>query len=111
MKLQIFDSNGTELNINDLLMIQDKRNDGLTFYTRLQVINGALYPLDKFCFDRIIKINELPGDCRHIPAKGTDPEYWMTPRAEIYLIESGKLEKWKHDSLFFESNSFYKVTE
>ena len=69
MKLKIFDTNGTELNIGDLVQIQEKRNDGLTFYSRVQVLNGQLYPFNKFAYDRIFKIDEIPADLEYLPDK------------------------------------------
>lgn len=111
MKLKIFDTNGTELNIGDLVQIQEKRNDGLTFYSRVQVLNGQLYPFNKFAYDRIFKIDEIPSECKHCQAneKENTPEYWMKKEVEVKLVEEGRLEKWRMDSVIFERNTFYEV--
>lgn len=111
MKLKIFDTNGLELNIGSFVEIQHSgNNDGLTFYTSVQVIEGQLYPFNKFRHDRILKINEIPSDCIHCLAKGNLPEYWIKRNVELKLIEEKRLEKWKIDSLSFERNSFYEVS-
>lgn len=39
MKLEIFDSVGVKLNVNDLVKIQHKRNDTLTFIGALTICN------------------------------------------------------------------------
>ena len=111
MKLQIFDSNSHEVQINDLVKIQHERNNTLTFYTRVQIIDGQIYPFNKFTFDRIIKVNSIPDGCNHAPAKNDFPEYWMHPKTELHLIEEKMLERWKWDALLFERNLFYKVSE
>ncbi len=121
MKVTLLDSEGAELQIGDLLLLQHKSNGymgsktvGLTFYTRLQFIGDKLYPLlDGFHFDRIIKIDSLPdiSDLKHAEAKDGFPEYWMHPRAEMYLIEEGKLDKWKMDVLIMSYNNFIKLSE
>ena len=111
MKLQIFDTNNTELKIGDLVKIQHERNNTLTFYTRVQIIKGQIFPFNNFVFDRIIKIDSIPDDCKHAPAKNNFPEYWMHPKQELILIEEKRLDKWKWDSLMFEHNSFYQVSE
>jgi len=119
MKVTLLDSEGTELQIGDLLQLQHKSNGymggtthGLTFYTRLQFIGDILYPLlNGFHFDRIIKVDTLPDieDLKHCEAKNGQPEYWMHPKVEMHLIEEGKLDKWKMDNLMFSYNSFIKL--
>ena len=111
MKLKIFDTNRAELNIGDIVQVQEKRNDGLTFYTRVQIINGQLYPFNRFAYDRVFKVDEVPSDCKHCQAneKENMPEYWMRNEVEVKLVEEGRLEKWRMDSVFFDRNSFYEV--
>ncbi len=121
MKITLLDSEGTELQLGDLLLLQHKSNGnlymgdkryGLTFYTRLQFIGDKLYPLfNGFNFDRVVKIDSLPDidDLRHAEAKNDIPEYWMHPKAEMHLIEEGKLDKWKMDNLMMSYNSFIKL--
>lgn len=111
MKLRVFDSTNQELQLNDLVMIQDKRNGGLTFYSRVQLINKTLFPFNKFAFDRIVKIDAIPKGCKHVEAKNGMPEYWMNPKAELYLIETNQLEKWRMNVLMFERNSFIQIEE
>jgi len=110
MKLQIFDTEGTELLINDLVQIQSKRNNTLTFYAKVQIINGQLYPFNMFSYDRIIKVKEIPQDCKHVEEKNGLTEYWMNPKIELKEIEEGRRDKWRMDNLTFENNQFYKVT-
>lgn len=109
MNIDFFDSIGQKLNLGDLLKVQTKMNLGLTFYVKLQFSNGNLVPLSKFAFDRIIKIDKLPEDAIECSTK--DFIYWMHPKTEIYLIDHNILEKWKMDTLYFEHNSFYKISE
>ncbi len=111
MKIRIFDTNGTELKIGDLVQIQDKRNDGLTFYSTVQIINGQIYPFNKFVYDRIIKIDEIPSECNHCKAneKENSPEYWIKKNVEVKIIEEGRLDKWRMDCVLFDRNSFYEV--
>jgi hypothetical protein len=111
MKLKIFDTNREELNIGDIVQVQEKRNCGLTFYTRVQIINGQLYPFNRFAYDRVFKVDEVPSDCKHCQAneKENMPEYWMRNEVEVKLVEEGRLEKWRMDSVFFDRNSFYEV--
>jgi len=109
MRLTIFDSEGTPLKVGDLVMIQEKRNDGLTFFSRIAIKCGRISPLDKFAFDRIVKIDKIPDECRHVTETDETPEYWMHPNTELRLINDDRLEKWKMDRLFFEHNAFYKV--
>lgn len=113
MKIKIFDSIGNELNIGDLVQLQEERNGTLTFYTRIQVINGSLFPINKFCFDRMIKVDSIPSDCNHCEAKPENnfPEYWMHPKTELYLIENNHLNQWKMDKLMFDENLFMKIEE
>ena len=119
MKVTLLDSEGTELKIGDLLLLQHKSNGymgsqthGLTFYTRLQFIGDKLYPLfNGFHFDRVVRIDSLPEieDLRQKKKKNDFPEFWMHPKAEMHLIEEGKLDKWKMDNLMFSHNSFIKL--
>lgn len=119
MKVTLLDSEGTELQIGDLLMLQHKSNGymggsthGLTFYTRLQFIGDKLYPLfNGFYFDRVVKIDTLPesDELKYAEAKSDTPEYWMHPKIEMHLIEEGKLDKWKMDNLMMSYNSFIKL--
>jgi hypothetical protein len=121
MKVTLLDSEGTELQLGDLLLLQHKSNGymgstthGLTFYTRLQFIGDKLYPLfNGFHFDRIIKIDSLPDipELRHSEAKDEFPEFWMYPKAEMYLIQEEKLDKWRMDNLMMSNNSFIKLSE
>lgn len=112
MKLEIFDSVGVKLNVNDLVKIQHKRNGTLTFYTRVQIINGQIYPINKFSFDRIIKVDSIPDGCIHCKpnAERNFPEYWMTPNQELQLIKEEQLDKWNMYLVSFENNTFMKVT-
>lgn len=111
LKLKIFDSDGNQINIGDKLLIQSKRNDTLTFYATAQLINGQIFPFDQFVYDRIIKVDEIPTDCKYVPAKIEQgfPEYWMNPNVELHLIEKGKLDKWRLDTGVFNMNKFYKI--
>jgi hypothetical protein len=121
MKVTLLDSEGTELHLGDLLLLQDKSNGymsgkthGLTFYTRLQFIGDKLYPLfNGFRFDKIVKIDSLPDiyDLRHAEAKDGFPEFWMYPKAEMHLIEEGILDEWKMDNLMMSHNNFIKLSE
>lgn len=112
MKLEIFDSIGTKLEINDLVKIQHERNGTLTFYTRVQIINGQIYPINKFSFDRIIKVDSIPTDCKYCQAniENNFPEYWMHPAQELELIEKKRLDTWRMNVLSFENNHFMKVS-
>lgn len=110
MKLQIFDSIGIELFINDLVQIQSKRNGTLTFYAKVEIINGQLYPFNMFAYDRIVKVDKIPEDCKHAEAKNGLTEYWMNPRIELKEIEEGRRDEWRMNVLTFENNNFYKVT-
>lgn len=109
MKLTIFDSEGTPLKVGDILKLQEKRNGTLTFYSTVQIIDGQLYPFNKFCFDRAIKVDSIPEDCKKTEAKEDLPEFWMHPKTELYLIEQGKMERWRMDNLMFENNKFFRV--
>lgn len=113
LTIEIKDSLGNILSIGDKVMLQEKRNGNLTFYTTIQVVNGQLYPINKFCFDRIVKVDSIPEDARYAPAKAEEnmPEYWMHPNIELYLIEENKLNKWRLDVLLFEHNNFITVKE
>ena len=110
MNIQIFDAVGVELQTGDTVMIQEKRNEGLTFYAKVQLLDGALWPFNKFAYDRIVKVDTLPADVKHIPAKEKTPEYWMHPRTELHMIEKNALDKWRLDVLTFENNNFYKLS-
>lgn len=110
MKLQIFDALGIELFINDLVQIQSKRNNTLTFYAKVQIINGQLYPFNMFSYDRIVKVEKVPQDCKHIEEKNGLTEYWMNPKIELKEIEEGRRDAWRMNILTFENNKFYKVT-
>ena len=109
MQLQIFDSNGKQLSVGDLVMLQERRNGGLTFYTSVQLIDGQLSPFNKFCFDRAFFIDKIPADCRHTPATKDMPEYWMKNDLEAHLASEGRLEKWRMDVVTFQMNEFFKV--
>ena len=109
MELQIFDTNGIELNVGDLVAIQQQRNNNLTFYSRVQIIDGQLYPFNKFCYDRIVKIDQVPEGCTHAQQKGNFPEYWINKKQELIMIDEGKLEKWILDSIVFDRSSFFRV--
>jgi hypothetical protein len=113
MRLQIFDSNGTELKVGDKALMQQRTNEKLAFYATIQIIDGQLYPFNKFSYDRIIKVDKIPSDCSYSPAdiESGQPEYWMHPATELYLIENERLEKWRMDIVFFEHNNFFKVTQ
>lgn len=110
MKLQIFDTEGTELFINDLVKIQSKRNGTLTFYAKVEIINGQLYPFNMFSYDRILKVAEVPQDCKYVEAKNGLTAYWMNPRIELKEIEEGRRDAWRMNVLTFENNKFYKVS-
>lgn len=111
MKLQIFDSNGTELKVGDKVKLQEQRNGMLTFYTTIQVIDGQIFPLNKFCFDRMIKVDKIPTDCKYAQPdiERNFPEYWMHPKMELELIEKDRLDKWRMEICSFEHNSFFRV--
>lgn len=113
MEIKIFDSLNNELKPGDKVMLQAERNGTLTFYTTIQIINNQIFPLNKFYFDRMIKVDSIPNDCKYAPAKTENnfPEYWMHPKIELMLIKENRLNKWKHDVLYFENNSFYKIFE
>lgn len=110
MKLQIFDTEGAELFINDLVQIQSKRNGTLTFYAKVQIINNQLYPFNMFSYDRIVKIKEVPQDCKHVEKKDGLTEYWMHPKTELIEIEEGRRDTWRMNNLTFDNNKFYKVS-
>jgi hypothetical protein len=112
MKLEIFDSIGTKLEINDLVKIQHERNGTLTFYTRVQIINGQIYPINKFSFDRIIKVDSIPTDCKYCQPniENNFPEYWMHPSQELQLIKEKRLDTWRMNVLSFEYNHFMRVS-
>lgn len=120
MKLTILDSTGAQVNIGDLVQLQSKSNlhhgdktKGLTFWTRVKLIDGVIYPFNRgFSFDRIIKVDEIPeGEIHHAAENGDMPEYWMNPKTEMYLIENNILDRWRMDVLMFEYNNFFKVEE
>lgn len=111
MKIKIFDSNGIELTIGDKVKLQKQRNGKLTFYTTIQIIDGQIFPFNRFCFDRMIKVDVIPAGCKY---KGADietnsPEYWMHPDTELELIDKKKLDKWIMDVCSFEHNVFFEV--
>lgn len=110
--IKIKDSTGTQLNIGDTVMLQHKRNENLTFYTTIQVKDGQIYPINKFCFDRMIKVDSIPEDCKHAPATDTIAEYWINTKTELYLIDSNQLGKWLCNYIAFERlNDFFEVIE
>ena len=112
MKITLYDAVGNALEIGDLLHVQEKRNTGyLTFYVKLQIKNGSLYPFKGFSFDRVIKIDTLPNDVKHCEETEIFPEYWMHPKQELFCIEKGILEKWKYSAFLFEYNNFIKFSE
>lgn len=79
MKLQIFDSEGNEVKINDLVLIRSKRSPALGFYARVKVFRGRVFPFSNFAFDNIVKINEVPADAYHSAETDDFPEYWISP--------------------------------
>lgn len=111
MTIEVYDSEGTLLKVGDKVKIQEKRNNGLTFYTTVQVINGQLFPFNKFCFDRIVKVDLIPEGCSHSPQniENSFPEYWMHPNEELHLVEADRLSSWRDHALRFEYNPFFKV--
>jgi len=113
MILKLFDTLGQELQLNDIVKIQSERNKGLTFYTRIKIIKGQIYPLNSFTFDRIIKINEIPKDAVYHPLdiNNRTPEYWMHPHQELDDIKKDIVDTWRMKSLLFDWNPFYKVYE
>lgn len=102
IELQIFDSAGVELKVGDLVLLQN--NSHLTFYTRVQIRDGSLYPFCSFAFDRCFKVKEIPVGNVHHPEP---PEYWVHPNVERAYIEKGG--EWAMDVAMFEHNKFYKV--
>lgn len=108
IKIKIFDSEGTPVNIGDVLKIQHRSNVGLTFYAKAQIFNGGIFPFNFFAFDRIIKVENVPIECKHITGKEKAPEYWMHPKTELYILENEGLEKWKLDVFMFERSSFFE---
>lgn len=111
MKVQIFDSLGFEVKLGDLVQIQERRNGNLTFYSRVQIINGQLHPFFNFVYDRVVKVSQVPEDCKYSPAKDKMPEYWMHPNQELALIKEGDFNKWLMNALLYENNDFIKITE
>ena len=85
MKLKIFDSNKKELQLNDLVIIQDKRNDDLTFIAKVQIINGQIFPFNKFSFDRILFCENIPENYKYAEKTDLMPEYWINPKIELKL--------------------------
>lgn len=110
MTIKIFDTAGNELKLGDFVQIQERRNDTLTFFCRVEIVNDKLWPLDAFCFDRIFKIDSVPSDAKHSEAEGSTPEYWMHPEVELKLIEEGRHQDWRNDVMYFSTNPFYKIS-
>jgi hypothetical protein len=111
MKIQIFDSLGNELQIGDMVMLQDYRNYNLTFYTKIQVQNGRLYPLHFFCFNRIILVESIPNNCSYVAAKDNTPEYWIDRETALKQINEQQLKQWITDYVLFQNNNFIKIIE
>lgn len=108
MKARIFDSKGVELKVGDLVMIQQERNGNLAFFATVQVLNGRLFPMCNFSYDRIIKVEKLPEGIKRVErdvVRGF-PNYWMHPNVELRMIESEELDKWRMDALHIERSRF-----
>lgn len=113
LTIEIYDSAGTTINPGDLLMIQNERRADtcLTFYTRLRIIDGQIYPFNKFGFAAIFKVYSVPSGCTHVKETPDFPEHWIHHRSERMLVDEGRLEKWRMDLYMFDRNSFFKVIE
>jgi len=111
MKIEIFDSLGNQLYIGNLVKIQHQYNGTLTFFARVEIVNGQIFPICNFMYDRIFKVDRIPENCNHVEARGNMPEYWVNRNVEIQLINDDLLDKWRMDALCVEHNSFIRVTE
>ena len=112
IKIQLYDSNGTEVNPGDLLRIQPHSmgfGKPLTFYARLQVFNGFIYPFSLFAYNTIVKADQLPEDVSHVQATDRHPEYWANKERLEKLEDEGYAEKWRMNTLIFEPSNFYKA--
>lgn len=109
MNIKIFDFNGVELKVGDLVKVKTKSN--YDFYTTIQVINGQLYPFNKFAYDIVLKADSLPVDFLHIEKTDKMPEYWISKTLKEKLEKENRIDKWRLDCVVFNNNSFYFITE
>lgn len=108
INVRILDSIKQETNLWDIVQIQDKDNYRITFYAKVSILNGSIYPFNRFKFDRIIKVNSIPNGSNHCPASKNKnhPEYWINRDVELYIVDNLSLEKWRIDTLMIVHNSF-----
>ena len=108
IKIKLFDSVGTELNLGDFVKIQEHRNKSLTFYTKLEIYKRHLFPLQFFSYDRIIKIDELPEGVN--PISDSPIPCWMGFES-LQEIEPERLDIWRLKALTFNENPFIEVIQ
>lgn len=113
MELHLFDTIGNEIKLGDMLKIGRNLRSGdtpLSFYARCQVVNNQLYPFNKFSFDWIVKVEDVPEGCVHCSEKQDFPEYWIDKKQYNNLVKND-LQDWFLDQIRFTDSLFFKVSE
>lgn len=111
MKLRIYDTKGAELIPGDMVRVTRSGNNGLHFYTQIQVVDGRIFPLYGFAYDIIVKVDAVPADA--VPCTNDRTmwpcDVWAEHHGEVVNHES-ELWQWFMESRDIgEGRRFYRV--
>ena len=108
INLEIFDSMGNNVKVNNLVKVKCNSLKKITFFAKVTIKEGILFPFDHFSFDYIEVIKNLPEDAIFIKSKNKDDfDYWYLKNEEDENEEDEKV--YYLDYSTFRMNKFYKL--